>query len=208
MAQLVPIGVAAKELGVHPDTLRRWEEEGRIAPPERTAGGRRRYDLSKLHGLEAHRAPSARSTIAYARVSTAGQKDDLARQVGLLESFCAANGWPYEVISDVGSGLNYSKRGLRQLIKRICSGEVGRLVISHRDRLLRFGSEMVFSLAEHFGTEIVIINASEESSFEEDLASDVIEIVTVFSARLYGSRSHKNKKVMEQLRQVAAEVSP
>jgi len=73
--------------------------------------------------------------------------------------------------------------------------------------LLRFGAKLVFSLCEHFGTEVVIINASEESSFEEDLAQDVIEIVTVFSARLYGSRSHKNKQVMEQLRSIAAEIA-
>ncbi|MHB1784280.1 MAG: IS607 family transposase [Acidimicrobiales bacterium] len=207
MGRLVPIGMAAKELGVHPDTLRRWEKEGRVEPAERTAGGRRRYDLSKLHHLAPHPAPSTRTTIAYARVSTNGQKDDLVRQVALLESFCAANGWTYEVITDVGSGLNYHKRGLRILIDKTCSGEIGRLVISHKDRLLRFGSELVFSLCEHFGTEVVIVNASEESSFEEDLASDVIDIVTVFSARLYGSRSQKNKAVMETLQKAAKEVS-
>ena len=111
--------------------------------------------------------------------------------MALLESFCSANAWTYEVITDVGSGLNYSKRGLRRLVARICSGEVGRLVISHKDRLLRFGSELVFSLCEHFSCEVVIVNASEDSTFEEDLAADVIEIVTVFSARLYGSRSHE-----------------
>ena len=93
-------------------------------------------------------------------------------------------------------------------MSRICSGEVGRLVLSHKDRLLRFGSELVFSLCEHFGVEVIIINASEDSTFEEDLANDVIEIVTVFSARLYGSRSHKNKRVMERLQEVAKEVSP
>ncbi len=141
-------------------------------------------------------------------MSTNDQKDDLIRQVALLESFCAAQGWAYEVITDVGSGLNYNKRGLRQLISLICSGNVGRLVLSHKDRLLRFGSEVVFSLCEHFSCEVVIINASEDSTFEEDLASDVIEIVTVFSARLYGSRSHKNRKVMDQLRGIAQEVSP
>ncbi len=128
--------------------------------------------------------------------------------MALLEGFCAAQLWTYEVLTDVGSGLNYRKRGLRQLINRICSGEVGRLVLSHKDRLLRFGSELVFSLCEHFGVEVIIINASEDSTFEEDLANDVIEIVTVFSARLYGSRSHKNKRVMEQLQEVAKEVSP
>ena len=138
--------------------------------------------------------------------------------MALLESFCAAQGWTYEILTDVGSGLNYRKRGLRQLINRICSGEVGRLVLSHKDRLLLFGSELVFSFCEHFCVEVIIINASEDSTFEEDLANDVkekdviendvIEIVTVFSARLYGSRSHKNKRVMEQLQEVAKEVSP
>ena len=128
--------------------------------------------------------------------------------MALLEGFCAAQLWTYEILTDVGSGLNYQKRGLRQLINRICSGEVGRLVLSRKDRLLRFGSELVFSLCEHFGVEVIIINASEDSTFEEDLANDVIEIVTVFSARLYGSRSHKNKRVMERLQEVAKEVSP
>lgn len=206
MSTLVPIGVAAREIGVHPDTLRRWEQEGRIEPAERTPGGRRRYDIAKLRNLAPHRAPSSRTTIAYARVSTNGQKDDLVRQVALLESYCAANGWTYEIITDIGSGLNYSKRGLKLLISRICSGELDRLVLSHKDRLLRFGAELVFSLCEHFSCEVVIINASEDSTFEEDLANDVIEIVTVFSARLYGSRSHKNRNVMEQLRKVAKEV--
>ena len=202
------IGTAAKELGVHPATLRRWEEEGKIDPPERTTGGDRRYDLAKLRHLAPHLAPSSRTTLAYARVSTTDQKDDLTRQVALLESFCAAQGWTYEILTDVGSGLNYQKRGLRQLINRICSGDVGRLVLSHKDRLLRLGSELVFSLCEHFSVEVIIINASKDSTFEEDLADDVIEIVTVFSARLYGSRSHKNKGVMERLQEVAKEISP
>jgi putative resolvase len=118
--RLVSIGIAAQELGVHPDTLRRWEEEGRIEPPERTPGGRRRYDLARLRNLAPHKATSQRTTIAYARVSTNGQNDDLVRQVALLEGYCAANGWACEVISDVGSGLNYRKRGLKTLISRIC----------------------------------------------------------------------------------------
>jgi predicted site-specific integrase-resolvase len=140
MARLVPIGVAGQELGVHPMTLRRWETEGRIDPPVRTQGGRRRYGLAKLRAIAPHKAPSTRATIVYARVSTNGQKDDLVRQVALLESYRATNGWVYEIISDLGSGLNYHKRGLKTLVSRICSGDVGRLVLSHKDRLLRFGS--------------------------------------------------------------------
>ena len=168
----------------------------RIDAPERTAGERRRYDLAKLRHLAPRHAPSNRVTLLYARVATSGEKDDLVRQVALLESFAAANGWAYEVIEDVGSKLNHQKRGLRQLIARICSGEVGRLVVTHKDRLLRFG------------TEVIIINASEDSSFEEDLANDALEIVTVFPARLYGSRSHKNRQVMDELTKAAKQVAP
>ena len=202
----VSISQAAKELGVTAKTLRRWEEQGKIEV-ERTAGGHRRYDLAKLQGLVPRKPqPGGRITIGYARVSSHDQKEDLGRQAALIESFCAANGWTFEIIEDMGSGLNYRKRGLRQLIKRICSGEVGRVVLSHKDRLLRFGADLVFMLCEHFGTEVVIINASEETTFEADLVSDVLEIITVFSARLYGSRSHKNKKLVEVLRAAAEEL--
>ncbi len=103
----------------------------------------------------------------------------------------------------MGRGLNYRKKGLIRLIKLITTYQVERLVLCHKDRLLRFGSELIFSLCEQFGCEVIIINRSEDSSFEEDLAADVIEIITVFSARLYGSRSQKNKQIVQQLREVA-----
>lgn len=202
----VSISKAAKEIGVTAKTLRRWEEQGKIEV-ERTAGGHRRYDLAKLQGVIPRKPqPGGRKTIGYARVSSHDQKDDLVRQIALIESFCAANGWTYEIVEDLGSGLNYRQRGLRQMVKRICLGEVGRLVLTHKDRLLRFGAELVFMLCEQFGTEVVIINASEETTFEEDLVSDVLEIIMVFSARLYGSRSHKNKKLVETLREAAEEL--
>jgi len=198
---------AAKELGVAQETLRRWEAEGKIIA-ERTQGGHRRYDISKLRGIKPREKEETRKiTIGYARVSSQDQKEDLKRQVGLIESYCAAQGWNYEILQDMGSGLNYNKRGLRILIKRICKEDIGRLVLTHKDRLLRFGSELIFSLCEQFSVEVVIINASEDSSFEEELVSDVLEIITVFSARLYGSRSHKNKKVIEKLKEAANEIS-
>ena len=102
--------------------------------------------------------------------------------------------------------MNYNKRGLQKLIRLIVDNKVDRLVLTQKDRLLRFGGELIFSLCEHFGTEVVIINRTEDSSHEEDLAQDVLEIITVFSARLYGSRSHKNKKIIEQLREIAQEI--
>lgn len=205
--ELVPIRVAARELGVSPITLRRWEKTGKVEAAERTSGGQRRYDLSKLRHLAPRPSGSARVTVAYACAFSHDQREDLVRQVALLESFCVANGWTYETIRDRGSGLNDRKKGLRSLIRRICSGEVGRLVITHKDRLLRFGSELVFSLCEHFGTEVVIVNASEEATFEDELRSDVLEIIAVFSARLYGSRSHKNESMIEALKAAAEEVA-
>jgi len=127
--------------------------------------------------------------------------------VVLLESYCAANGWTYEIIQDQGSGLNYNKKGLTQLIQRICLWQVGRLVLRHKDRLLRFGSELVFAVCEAYNTVVVIINQGlQPLSFEEELAQDVLENITVFSARLYGSRSNKKRKLIETLREVAKEL--
>jgi predicted site-specific integrase-resolvase len=192
------ISQAAKLKGVSTKTLRRWESEGKLIP-ERTVSGHRRYDLSQLLGIKAELS----FTVAYARVSSHDQKADLERQKQVLELFCAQNGWQFQLIEDLGSGLNYNKRGLTRLIKLIVDNQVERLVLTHKDRLLRFGSELVFSLCEHFGCEVVIINRTEDSSFEEDLATDVLEIITVFSARLYGSRSHKNRRIVEELKDVA-----
>ena len=204
----VGIKEAARELGVRPETLRRWEAAGKIDPPERTPGGTRRYDLATLRRLAPHRAPSPRSTLAYARVSSPDQKEDLARQIALLESFCAANGWTFAIVQGVGSGLDYQKKGLRVLLNRLCSGEIERLVLTHKDRLLRFGSEPVFALCEYFGTDVLILNASEEVSFEDELVSDVREIITVFAAHIDGSHSHKNKQLLSALRNAAAEGRP
>ncbi|MGN7614182.1 IS607 family transposase, partial [Magnetococcales bacterium HHB-1] len=135
------------------------------------------------------------------RVSSRDQVNDLERQKQLLELYCSANGWTFEMISDLGSGMNYRKRGLKKLLNAILDYEVGRLVLTHKDRLLRFGAELVFSLCEARNVEIVIINQTDEASFEEELAKDVLEIITVFSARLYGSRSRKNKKLIDGLKQ-------
>ncbi|WP_375649680.1 MULTISPECIES: IS607 family transposase [unclassified Bartonella] len=201
MDRFVGIGKAAQVLGVSISTLRRWEGEGKIIS-EHTAGGHRRYDLSRLRPELFHsRELSQRKTIAYARISSHDQKDDLERQKQVLELYCASQGWTYELISDLGSGMNYRKKGLKRLLDALIENEIGRLVITHKDRLLRFGAELVFAICEAKQVEVVILNQGEESSFEEDLAKDILEIITVFSARLYGSRSRKNQKLLENVRQ-------
>jgi putative resolvase len=205
MVRYAGIGEAAKELGVSITTLRRWEAEGRLRA-EYTPGGHRRYDLTKLRP-EQFRAVEdvARKTIAYARVSSHDQKKDLERQKQVLELYCARQGWTYEILADLGSGMNYNKKGLKRLLSEIIDGEIGRLVIVHKDRLLRFGAELVFSICQAKNVEVVILNQGEESSFEEDLAKDVLEIITVFSARLYGSRSHKNQKLIDGVKRAVKE---
>jgi predicted site-specific integrase-resolvase len=121
-----------------------------------------------------------RVTIGYARVSTREQKPDLETQKQVLESYCRLHFGPFEIISDLGSGMNYHKRGLRRLLERLLNDEVGRLVITNKDRLLRFGSELVFAICEIKGIEVVIINKGDVPSFEEELVQDVLEIITVF----------------------------
>ena len=132
------------------------------------------------------------------------QKDDLKRQSQVLELYCAEHGYQFEMITDLGSGMNYYKKGLTSLINKILNNEVKRLVLTHKDRLLRFGAELIFSICEAKGVEVVIINRGEDKpSFEEDLAKDVLEIITVFSARLYGSRSKKNQKLLDRIKEAA-----
>ena len=109
------------------------------------------------------------------------------------------------MLSDLSSGMNYKKRGLKNLLDAILGKKIKRLVVTHKDRLLRFGAELIFTLCEIHHVEVVIINQGEDLSFEEDLAKDVLEIITVFSARLYGARSHKNKKLLEAAKVLLAE---
>ena len=198
MSNLLTVSQAAELLGESTKTIRRWETEGRIKSI-RTEGGHRRFTLSNLIGNKQDNS----LTVAYARVNNNDKKEDLERQKIVLEAYCAKQGWSFEIISDLGSGLNYRKKGLIKLIKLICSEQVERLLLTHKDRLLRFGSDLIFTLCEIFGTEVVIINRSEDSTFEEVVVQDVIEIITVFSARLYGSGSHKNQQIIKQLKEVA-----
>lgn len=136
-----------------------------------------------------------RITINYARVSSHDQKAELVRQAQVLEAFSATNGWQFETIQDLRSGLNSNKRGLQKLLKRIMQGDVGRLVLTHKDRLLRLGAELVFAMCAEFETEVVIINKSnEEVTFEQELVPDMIELITVFSARLYGRAQSENSE--------------
>ncbi len=196
----VSIGRAARELGVSRDTLRRWEADGKI-PVERTTRGRRLYDLSKLCDVLPSTRPAGRITLAYARVGSEVQKEYLSRQVALLESYCTINGWVFEVVRDIGIGASHANRGLRQLVRRICSGEVCRLVITNHDRLPNLCLESLLALCKQFGAEVVIVNPPHDSSSQEDdLAGDIQELASIFSARLRGQGGDSVKQLLSTIK--------
>jgi putative resolvase len=194
------IGDAANRLGVSIQTLRLWDRAGSFVPELRTNGGQRRYSVAQVLA-KAGEIPSA-PTIGYCRVSSAKQSEDLERQKQIVANACAKFG-EFEILSDIGSGLNYNKSGLRDLLDRIADGAVSRLVIADKDRLLRFGSELIFAMCAKQGIPVLVLNQNPAASFEEDLAKDVLEIVTVFSARLYGARSKRNKKLLDDIAKAA-----
>ncbi|OEW89112.1 IS607 family transposase [Campylobacter jejuni] len=205
MDKLVSIRHAANLLGVTIQTIRNWDKQGLLKPDDITQGGQRRYKLQTLKNINKNIKFNTDNlkTIAYARVGSHDQKFELVRQVQILEIYCAKAGFNYEVIQDLGSGINYYKKGLTRLLNLILDGQVKRLVLTHKDRLLRLGAELVFAICEAKEVEVIIINkGNENAKFEEELAKDILEIITVFSARLYGSRSKKNKKLLDDMQGV------
>jgi len=201
MNKFLTICEAAEWLGVTPQTLRRWEAAGKLKPELRTQGGQRRYSEAQLRALQrAPQTPVARKTRAYARVSSSDQQADLVRQQTLLEGFCASRGWSFELIHDLGSGLNMHKKGLKRLLHLLLTHQVERLVLTHKDRLLRFGSELIFEICQALDVEIVCIAEGDPPSFEQELVQDVLEIITVFSARLYGARSHRHRILLTDIK--------
>ncbi len=195
---------AATELGVHQRTLYIWEAKG-VLETIRTPGGKRLYNVKKF--LEEHIEDKKEEipenideikeklNICYVRVSTNGQKDDLKRQKEIMKELYN----DYIIIEDIGSGLNLNKKGLRKIIDLAIKGKINKLVIAHKDRLVRFGYELIEDLIKVYSNgEIIIINKKEESEKnpEEDLVNDVLQIMNVYVAKMNGLRRYKkNKKI-------------
>jgi len=192
----VSIGEAAIILGVSVVTLRRWDRSGKLKPVFRTFGNHRRYNLSEITKIY-NKDSIIKKVVGYLRVSTFDQKKDLKVQSEVISNYIKNKYNDFEIIEDLGSGLNYNKRGLRKLIKMICDQRISVLVLTHKDRLLRFGSEIIINLCERFNVKVEIINSTEEETFEQALCNDVLSIITVFSAKLHGKRSHKNQKMLK-----------
>lgn len=199
---LMSIGKFAKELGVTPEHVRTMHRTGEVIPARISEKGTRYYSEEQLRELKNSRTPQREEkVVAYCRVSTKSQKDDLEKQVENVKSYMYAKGYSFEVITDIGSGINYKNKGLRELISLINSNQVTKVVILHKDRLVGFGFELIELLCDLHNVKIEIIDNSEQSN-EEELTDDLIEIITVFANKLYGSRSKKTRTLIERVSDV------
>lgn len=168
-------------LGVHPNTLRRYAKEGKIKH-EVLPSGQRRYDVESFIN------PNVLSNyeVVYCRVSSHKQTDDLYRQVCMMKELYPSA----EVITDVGSGINYNRKGVKTILERLLRGDQFTLVVAHRDRLARFGTELIEFLIKSNGGELMVLN-EDLSKPEQKLTEDLLSILHVFSCRMHGSRKYK-----------------
>ena len=194
------IGAFAKLIGVTQQSLRNWDKTGRLKPHHVGESGYRYYSQEQLYhylGLQSKHNKS-RKVVGYCRVSSNKQKEDLERQIENVKTYMYAKGYSFVIISDIGSGVNYNKKGLNQLISMITSYEVDKIVILFKDRLLSFGYELIETLCDKYGTSIEIIDNTERTE-EQELVEDLIQIITVLSGKLQGKRAHKAQKMIKEL---------
>ena len=188
----------SKILGVSAQTLRNWDNNGKLHPHHTSSNGYRYYSHEQLNQVTNAKPNLNRLVIGYCRVSSNKQKDDLERQIENMELYLTAQDKPFEIISDIGSGINYKKKGLKELIKLITQNRVEKVVVLYKDRLLRFGFELVEYIASLYNCEIEIIDNTEKSE-QQELVEDLVRIITVFSCKLQGKRASKSRKLIKEL---------
>ena len=188
-------------LGVTAQTLRNWDREGKLKPSYVKSNGYRYYseDLILSYTQE-KKTKKNLNIIGYARVSSKKQSDDLERQVNNLKTYLDTKNQNYEIITDIGSGINYKKPGLRKLIEKINKKEVDVIVVLYKDRLLRFGFELVEYFAELNNVKIEVLDKIDKNQ-DQELVEDLIQIVTVFSSKLQGKRKKKTKEIINEFSQ-------
>ena len=189
MSQYYSINEFSKILGVSAQTLRNWDNSGKLHPHHTSSNGYRYYSHEQLNQVMNIKLNLDRKVIGYCRVSSNKQRVDLERQIQNMKTYLTAQGRPFEIISDIGSGINYKKKGLKELLKLITQNKVDKVVVLYEDRLLRFGYELVEYLASLYNCEIEIIDNTEKSE-QQELVEDLVQIITVFSCKLQGKRAN------------------
>lgn len=200
---LVGLKKAVELSGLHPNTLRTYADKGIIKATRMSPRGRRLYDSESFNLTRKEDKNDEKSLVCYCRVSSAKQKDDLVRQVAFMrQQFPDA-----EIIQDVGSGLNYKRKGLQDILRRLVQGYKFTLVVAHRDRLCRFGFELLEYLFQQNGGEILVFDKASHSP-QQELTEDLLAILHVFSCRMHGLRRYSNKiKTDKNLSDTATEAT-
>lgn len=188
-------------LGVTAQTLRNWDKEGKLKPSYVKSNGYRYYsEDSILSYTQERKTKKNLNVIGYARVSSKKQSDDLERQVNNLKTYLDSKYTEYEIITDIGSGINYTKPGLKKLIEKINRKEVDLIVVLYKDRLLRFGFELVEYFAELNNVKIEILDKIDKNQ-DQELVEDLVQIITVFSCKIQGKRKTKTKEIIDEFSQ-------
>lgn len=198
MSKYYSINKFSKILGVSAQTLRNGDKKGKLHPHHTSSNGYRYYSHEQLNQVMNVKPNLDRIVIGYCRVSSNKQKDDLERQIENMKLYLTAQGKPFEIISDIGSGINYKKKGLKELMKRISQNKVDKVVVFYKDRLLRFGFELVEYIASLYDCNIEIIDHTEKTE-QQELVEDLVQIITVFSCKLQGKRANKARKLVKEL---------
>lgn len=198
MSKYYSIREFSKILGVSAQTLRNWDVKGKLHPHHTSSNGYRYYSQEQLNQVMNIKPNLDRLVIGYCRVSSNKQKDDLERQIENMKMYLTAQGKPYEIITDIGSGINYNNKGLKELIQRITQNKVEKIVVLYKDRLLRFGFELVEYIASLHDCNIEIIDNTEKTE-QQELVEDLVQIITVFSCKFQGKRANKTRKLVKEL---------
>ena len=198
MSKYYSINKFSKILGVSAQTLRNGNKKGKLHPHHTSSNGYRYYSHEQLNQVMNIKPNLDRIVIGYCRVSSNKQKDDLERQIENMKLYLTAQGKPFEIISDIGSGIDYKKKGLKELMKRISQNKVDKVVVFYKDRLLRFGFELVEYIASLYDCDIEIIDHTEKTE-QQEIVEDLVQIITVFSCKLQGKRANKARKLVKEL---------
>lgn len=184
------VGEFAKKVGKSVKTLQKWDRDGKLVAL-RTPTNRRYYSHQQfLEYIGLAPKEETALVIAYCRVSNASQKEDLARQVDYIQDFARNSGIIISnVMTDIGSGLNFKRNNFIKLLEMVESGKVKKLILAHKDRLVRFGFEWFSKFCSDHGTEVLVIN-DQRLSPEQEVVQDLISIIHVFSSRVYGLRKY------------------
>ena len=189
----------SKKLGVTAQTLRNWDREGKLKPAYVKSNGYRYYSLDEILSFTQERKTKKElKVIGYARVSSNKQSDELARQVENLNKILKEKYTDFEIISDIGSGINYTKPGLKKLIELINKKEVDLIVVLYKDRLVRFGFELIEYFAKLNNVKIEILDNNEKPQ-ETELVEDLVQIITVFSCRIQGTKKKHTKELLSKI---------